>query len=84
MSTSHPFPATARAARLILARTYDTVRAHVHRIGDAARHTFDRIGTAAESYVGGKIERRVKPPIVAALLAAGVALAVALVAVFRK
>lgn len=84
MSTPHPFPATVSEARRILASAYDTVRTHVHRVGDTARRTFDRVGTAAESYVGTKIKRRVKPPIVAALAAAGVALAIALIAVFRK
>ncbi len=84
MSTANPFPATIHEARRALAGAYDTVRAHVRRVGDTARRTLDRVGTAAESYVGDKIKRRVKPPIVLALIAAGVALAIALVVAFRK
>jgi len=84
MYDRHPFPATVHQAQRALTDAYDVVRAHVRRVGDAAGRTFDRIGTAAEAYVGAKIERRVKPPIVAALVLAGVALAVAVVAVFRK
>lgn len=81
---SHPFPATVTEARRALMGAYDTVRAHVRKVGDSARRTLDRVGTAAESYVGAKIKRRVKPPILAALALAGVALAVALVVAFRK
>jgi hypothetical protein len=84
MYTTHPFPTTVNAARHILANAYDTVRAHARRIEGAARRTLDRVGTAAESYVGDRIKRRVKPPIVAALLAAGVAVVVSIVALVRK
>ena len=84
MSTTHPFPATVRAARRTLASAYDTVRAHVRSVGDVASRTLDRVGTAAETYVSTKIKRKVKPPLVAALVAAGLALVVAIVAVFRR
>ena len=84
MSTSNPFPMTTHEARHLLLGAYHTVREHVRRLGDAAGHTLDRVGAAAESYVGEKIKRRVQPPIVVALVAAGIALAVALAAVFRK
>jgi hypothetical protein len=67
-------------------------RAYVHRVGQRARSlagdavsraraVASRAGALAESYVGDKIKRRVKPPIVTALVIAGVALAVAVVAV---
>ena len=84
MSTSTPFPMTTHEARQFLLGAYDTVREHVRHLGGAARRTLDRVGAAAESYVGDKIKRRVQPPIVAALVAAGIAMVVALVAVFRK
>ena len=86
MSTpsTHPFPATMNEARRALVGAYATVRSHVRRVGDAAGRTLDRVGTAAETYVGAKIKRRVKPPIVVALIVAGVALVVALVAAFRR
>lgn len=84
MPTTHPLPTTVTAARRILSNAYETVRAHARRIEGAARRTLDRVGTAAESYVGDKIKRKVKPPIVAALLAAGVAVVVAVVALARK
>lgn len=84
MSTTHPFPATITTARRTFADAYQTVHAHARRIEGAARRTFDRIGTAAEAYVGKKIERKVKPPIVAALLAAGVAVVVAIIALVRR
>ena len=81
---SHPFPATVTEVRRALTGAYDTVRAHARKLGDTARRTFDRVGAAAESYVGEKIKRKVKPPIVAALALAGVALVVALAVAFRK
>lgn len=84
MPTFHAFPATVGEARRALVNAYDTVRAHVRKLGDSARQTFDRVGTAVERYAAAKIERKVKPPILAALVAAGAALVVALVAVFRK
>ncbi len=67
-------------------------RAYVHRVGQRARSLAGdavsraravaaRAGAFAESYVGEKIKRRVKPPIVTALVIAGVALAVAVAAV---
>ncbi|MBE7448591.1 MAG: hypothetical protein HS111_06825 [Kofleriaceae bacterium] len=78
------FAGTARDARRVLASAYDTLRAHVRRIGDTAGRTLDRIGTAAESYVGARVKARVKPPIVVALVTAAAALVVGLVAAFRK
>jgi hypothetical protein len=84
MTTSHPFPATIADVRRALNGAYDTVRTHARRVGTMATRTFDRVGAAAESYVGEKVKRRVKPPIVVALVAAGVALIVAIVAVLRK
>lgn len=46
-----------------------------------ARTYVDRVGGAIEGYVGDKIKARVKPPIVAALVLAGLAVGVAVVAV---
>lgn len=46
-----------------------------------ARGYVDRVGGAIEGYVGNKIKARVKPPIVAALVLAGLAVGVAVVAV---
>ena len=81
MTTTPSFPFTNHVtdARRSLASAYDTLRDQVRRIGDTARQTFDRVGTAAERYAATKIERRVKPPIVAALIAAGVAVIVAVI-----
>ncbi len=79
-----PFPSTRAEVRRTVDRAYTNVRANVGRLRDTAGQALDRLGTYAESYVATKIKRRVKPPIVVALVLAGVALAVALVAVFRK
>lgn len=68
------------------------VRGYGHQLGQRARAAgdelitrarsyVDRVGGAVESYVGKKIEARVKPPIVAALVLAGLAVGVAVVAV---
>lgn len=87
-TTTFPFRSTvtntANDARRVLAGAYDTLRAHVRQIGDTAGRTLDRIGTAAERYASTKIERRVKPPIVIALVTAAAALVIGLVAAFRK
>jgi hypothetical protein len=50
----------------------------------AARAYADRLGHLAEDYVGTKIKRRVQPPIVVALVVAGAALVVALIAVATR
>ncbi len=84
MNTTYSLPSTVAVTRRVLASSYDTVRAHARRLEGAARRTLDRVGTAAESYVGDKIKRKVKPPIVAALLVAGVAVVIAIVALVRK
>ncbi len=84
MLASNSVHATGAELRRILRSAYDTVRANVRRVGDAANRTFDRVSGAAERYVGEKLKRRVKPPIVIALTLAGVALAVAIVAMVRK
>jgi len=68
----------------ILRSAYSTVQANVRRVGDVAHRRLDRVADAAERYVGAKIKRRVKPPIVMALAVAGVALAVAVIALGRK
>lgn len=75
---------TGAELRRILRSACGTVQANVRRVGDVARRSLDRVSDAAERYVGAKIKRRVKPPIVMALAVAGVALAVALIAVVRK
>lgn len=75
---------TGAELRRLLHDAYATVRATVRRIGGAATRSLDHVTGAAERYVGAKLERRVKPPIVAALAIAGVALVVALIAVVRK
>ena len=67
-----------------LAAAYEAVRDQVRGLGTRARETLDRVGDAAERYASVKIERRVKPPILAALILGGAALTVALVAVLRK
>ena len=83
MLDRNPFPATVAEFRRTLDRAYDTVRANLRRVGDSAGRVVARAGAIGEKYVGEKIKRRVKPPIVLALAVAGVALIVALVAVFR-
>lgn len=70
---SDPFSFPVADTRRALAGAYRTIRTRIHRIGDAA-----------ERYAGAKIKRRVKPPIVAALVVAGTALVIGVVATFRK
>ena len=77
--------AQARArTRAVVREAYD----HAHQVATAtaarARTYADRLGAVAEDYVGAKIKRRVKPPIVVALVVAGAALVVALVAVATR
>ena len=67
-----------------LADAYEAVREQVRGLGTRARETLDRVGDAAERYASVKIERRVKPPVLAALILGGAALTVALVAALRK
>lgn len=91
MSTSSlasaPFHGTAdpvARARAILAGAYDTLRGQVRRVGDTAGGVVGRLATHAETFVGAKIQRRVKPPIVIAMVVAGIALAAAIIALVRK
>lgn len=83
MTTTH-VPVISRRVRDLLAGAHDTVLGEARRVGAGARRTLDRVGAAVESYAEAKIARKVKPPILVALLAAGVALVVALIAAFRK
>ena len=64
----------------VVAGVFDALRGHVRRVVPAARGVVARI----ESFMGAKIKRRVKPPIVLALIVAGLALAAAVVALARK
>lgn len=75
---------TITQARQILAGAYDTIRGHVRRVGATADGVLGRLGARVETYVGAKIRRRVKPPILAAILVAGIALAIAAIALTRK
>jgi hypothetical protein len=84
ITSSLPFSSTVTDARHALTSAYDTLRTQVRRIGDTALHNLDRAGTAIERYAATKIERRVKPPIVIALVAAGVAVLFAVAAAFRR
>lgn len=61
-----------------------TIRAGAATLRTAVAGPLQRLGDLAERYVGAKIKRRVKPPILAALLVGGLALAVALFALSRK
>lgn len=68
------------------ARTTATsaARALTATIGRTVAAPLRRLGDVAERYVGAKIKRRVKPPILLALALGGVALAVALLVLIRK
>jgi len=74
----------AARARVVVREAFD----HAHEVVTAsaarARGYADRLGAVAEDYVGAKIKRRVKPPIVVALVVASAALVVALVAVATR
>ncbi len=59
----------------------DRARATAGQVADHARAYAGRLGAVAERYVGDKIKRRVQPPIVTALVIAGAALALAIIAV---
>lgn len=67
-----------------IAGIFDTLRGHVRRVVPAARGVIGRVGDRIESFIGPKIKRRVKPPIVIAIVVAGLALAAAVVALIRK
>jgi hypothetical protein len=84
ITSSLPFSNTVTDARRALTSAYETLRTQVRRIGDTALHNLDRAGNAVERYAATKIERRVKPPIVVALVAASVAVIVAVIAAFRR
>ena len=71
-------------ARQLLASAYGTIRGQVRRVGATAGNVLDRLGSQVETFVGAKIKRRVKPPIIAAIVVAGLALAVAAIALSRK
>ena len=84
------FSSTAEFGRMF-SRASTNVRANARRIVDAARGAVSRVrgaasrlGERAEAFVGDKIKRKVKPPIVGALVLATVALAVAIYALVRK
>jgi hypothetical protein len=79
-----PFAVSANDVRRVLRRAYGTVRESVHRAQVAAGRTLDLVSTRAARYVGARLERGVKPPIVAAIAIAGVALALAALATFRS
>ena len=57
------------------------VRATVGQIADKARTYVGCLGSVAERYIGAKVTQRVRPPVLVALLLAGAALVVAIVAV---
>ncbi|MBK9032131.1 MAG: hypothetical protein IPL61_12565 [Myxococcales bacterium] len=57
------------------------VRTTVGQVAGQARAYAGRLGAVAERYIGAKVAQRVRPPILAALVLAGAALAVAIVAV---
>ncbi len=90
---------TPTSAREFLDRAAVAIRAQVRPLAEATRSTaiavagkvgravaapLGRLGDLAERYVAAKIKRRVKPPILAALLIAGVAVVVAAFALARK
>lgn len=77
-------PDTIADARLLLANVYGTIRGHVQHVGATAGNVLGRLGSKVETFVGAKIKRRVKPPIIAAIVVAGLALAVAAIALSRK
>ena len=70
--------------RPLVASIFDAVRSHVRRVVPAVRGIVGRFGDRVESFVGTKIKRRVKPPIVLAIVVAGLALAAAVIALIRK
>lgn len=77
--------AQARArTRAVVRDAFDQARQVATATAARARTYADRLGAVAEGYVGAKIKRRVKPPIVVALVVAGAALVVALVAVATR
>ena len=67
-------------ARTVATNVTARGRAAVAHAGGYVRH----LGDLAERYVGAKIKRRVKPPIVLALVVAGVALVVAVAAIATR
>ena len=77
-------PALADHPRQLVASIADAVRGHVRRVVPVARGFIGRVGDRIESYMGTKIKRRVKPPIVLAIVVAALALAAAVVALIRK
>ena len=75
---------TATAQPQLVATVFETLRGHIRRVVPAARGVVSRIGDRIESFMGAKIKRRVKPPIVLAIVVASLALAAAVVALIRK
>lgn len=88
MSTSSTATTAGSAvADLLPSRVTDVlqrVRGRVGRVAPAARGLVRRLGGRLESFVSAKIKRRIKPPIMLALVLAGLALAAATVALLRK
>ena len=76
----HPIDRARTVAHDVTSRTRAAARAAVAHASGYARH----LGDLAERYVGAKIKRRVKPPIVLALVVAGVALVVAVAAIATR
>jgi hypothetical protein len=81
---SNPIPRVIERARGLARDGLAAIRDDVRRLVAYARRAAGRAGAAVERVASAKIERKVKPPIVAALVAAGLALVVAVVAAFRK
>lgn len=74
----------AGRARVVVREAFDHAREVATATAARAGAYADQLGAVAEDYVGAKIKRRVKPPIVVALVVAGAALVVALVAVATR
>ena len=60
------------------------VQTTVAQVADQTRAYAGRVGAAAERYLGARVTQRVRAPLLAAVILAGAALVVAIVAVVRR